>query len=656
MLSQAVIELENKLLKLSNISYNSIDSLMRKIIKSYNITAKELHNAFKQKNKKTPDDWIKGKMKKLQEDHKEIASGEKKDDEGYMARNELDSIERAIKNLRKSIKSGNQQLPAWVQSKITKAADYIDTASEYLESDEKVDEETRRLPGTRGTILHGSETKVAPSTGAKALTPSGAAQLGPKAQELQKKEAQKVNLPPFVKTQKEEISLVEKILGEEKCGKGMYWCNTDKVCKPLQGMKVPGQKIKPTEVGIGKPVSEGSCNHTKKGKSCPVHGMDQCPMSEERDPKGPVKSYKSPEEIAKKHGVSVEQIKKQLEIGTKVEFEHTTSKSSARITALQHLDEKPDYYTKLKKMETQKESNIVRDMNGNVYAEFIDIIKSGSIEEENPCWKGYTQVGMKSKNGKEVPNCVPSKGVPKAKGYKKKDVNEAVRLQAQTGNNIFVTLSWRGKYYTIQLFFPQAKIPSRIEISDEIQKIYPSSRVMTYRVADFKTGEPIVYAYKGGDAGKLGPNKNYVKPMGEQREMEPPRERVGPLTNIDIPQSEREAAKKRILAKVAAKRKEREMKEEVEISEAKKSEMPCNKPKAQAVGDSQTGKSHVVKACSDGQEKLIRFGQRGVKGSPKKEGESKAYASRRNRFQTRHAKNIAKGKMSAAYWANKVKW
>ena len=90
--------------------------------------------------------------------------------------------------------------------------------------------------------------------------------------------------------------------------------------------------------------------------------------------------------------------------------------------------------------------------------------------------------------------------------------------------------------------------------------------------------------------------------------------------------------------------------------EAKKSEMKCNSPKAEPVGDSLTGKSHVVKACEGGKEKLIRFGQRGVKGSPKKEGESKAYASRRNRFQTRHAKNIAKGKMSAAFWANKVKW
>ena len=92
------------------------------------------------------------------------------------------------------------------------------------------------------------------------------------------------------------------------------------------------------------------------------------------------------------------------------------------------------------------------------------------------------------------------------------------------------------------------------------------------------------------------------------------------------------------------------------MTEAKKSEMKCNSPKSEPVGDSLTGKSHVVKACENGKEKLIRFGQRGVKGSPKKEGESKAYASRRNRFQTRHAKNIAKGKMSAAYWANKVKW
>jgi hypothetical protein len=77
---------------------------------------------------------------------------------------------------------------------------------------------------------------------------------------------------------KEQLSLVEKILNEENCGKGMYWCNTNKECKPLPtGFDVPGQKIKPTEVGIGKPV-EGSCNHTKKGKVCPKHGMKDCTL------------------------------------------------------------------------------------------------------------------------------------------------------------------------------------------------------------------------------------------------------------------------------------------------------------------------------------------------------------------------------------------
>lgn len=67
-------------------------------------------------------------------------------------------------------------------------------------------------------------------------------------------------------------------------------------------------------------------------------------------------------------------------------------------------------------------------------------------------------------------------------------------------------------------------------------------------------------------------------------------------------------------------------------------------------------KSHIVVAKVGSKVKTIRFGQQGVSGSPKKAGESKAYAARRRAFKARHAKNIAKGKMSAAYWADKVKW
>jgi hypothetical protein len=77
---------------------------------------------------------------KIHEDHKEIASGKKKDEEGYMARVEFDQIERAINILRSKIKKGDQQIPAWVQSKITRAADFIDTAADYMSSEEEVSE------------------------------------------------------------------------------------------------------------------------------------------------------------------------------------------------------------------------------------------------------------------------------------------------------------------------------------------------------------------------------------------------------------------------------------------------------------------------------------------------------------------------------------
>jgi hypothetical protein len=67
-------------------------------------------------------------------------------------------------------------------------------------------------------------------------------------------------------------------------------------------------------------------------------------------------------------------------------------------------------------------------------------------------------------------------------------------------------------------------------------------------------------------------------------------------------------------------------------------------------------KSHVVVAKQGERVKTIRFGQQGVSGSPKKAGESASYAARRKSFKARHASNISKGKMSAAYWADKVKW
>ena len=90
------------------------------------------------------------------------------------------------------------------------------------------------------------------------------------------------------------------------------------------------------------------------------------------------------------------------------------------------------------------------------------------------------------------------------------------------------------------------------------------------------------------------------------------------------------------------------------MAKAEKGKMKCNSPKRTP---SHPKKSHIVKACSDGKEKIIRFGEQGANtaGKPKK-GESEAMKKKRKSFKARHAKNIAKGKMSAAYWADKVKW
>ena len=75
-----------------------------------------------------------------------------------------------------------------------------------------------------------------------------------------------------------------------------------------------------------------------------------------------------------------------------------------------------------------------------------------------------------------------------------------------------------------------------------------------------------------------------------------------------------------------------------------KKTLKCNKPRRTPKHKT---KSHVVKACSAGKEKIIRFGQ---------QGESARMKAKRKSFKARHGRNIAKGKMSAAYWADKVKW
>jgi hypothetical protein len=134
----------------------------------------------------------------------------------------------------------------------------------------------------------------------------------------------------------------------------------------------------------------------------------------------------------------------------------------------------------------KEEDVTIEDADGNTFAEVVDIIKPEPI-------KGF-----------------------------KSQVNEATRIQSQTGNVIGVTLNWRGKYYSLKMFFPQVKLPTRKEINDELQKVYPGSVVIYHTVSEIQPGQPLIQVCgpQGGSLAKPGPNKNYVKPMGEEVEVD----------------------------------------------------------------------------------------------------------------------------------------
>ena len=309
--------------------------------------------------------------------------------------------------------------------------------------------------------------------------------------------------------------------------------------------------------------------------------------------------------------------------------------------------------------------------------ERMSIIDNNSLTEEvkkptgklkDACWKGYTAVGTKKKNGKTVPNCVP--------------MDE--RFESEVADREEGTTSLR-KTYEKNTPGQKKKIAKKkkkiIAKEDNMPPLWyglnpDGSNYMGPEA--FTSVSPYPMLGTGGSylglaesivvwALKPETQSNFVKKYGDLAEQKLVETMVAlneSLEDRDIStvpktfQQLREYVDKVNIMGTVPSVSQYKDGDFVEEGSAKvdKASMKCNKPRAQATGDSLTGKSHVVKACAGGKEKIIRFGQRGVKGSPKKEGESKAYANRRKRFKARHSKNIKKGKMSAAWWANKVKW
>ena len=168
-------------------------------------------------------------------------------------------------------------------------------------------------------------------------------------------------------------------------------------------------------------------------------------------------------------------------------------------------------------------------------------------ELDEKCWKGYEKKGMKTMFGKRYPNCVKKEETEVVEGkystgeiykkgtaphrdpvtgekyykelYKKKgmvktaeevEIEEAAILPRKTGQIVKVLLTFRGKMYAIQMFFPSIVKPSRAEVQDQIEKVYPGGKVRSYDISDYEPGQPLLHT-EATDPTDLDPVRQAMK-------------------------------------------------------------------------------------------------------------------------------------------------
>ena len=157
--------------------------------------------------------------------------------------------------------------------------------------------------------------------------------------------------------------------------------------------------------------------------------------------------------------------------------------------------------------------------------EFTDLITAEEeMKEAKKCWPGYEKKGTQKLFGKTYNRCVKAeethvdvcshtdKGMDCPIHGKKscpslvKDVKEATTLPRKTGQIIRVFLTFRGKLYIIQMFFPSVVKPSRAEVQAQIEKVYPGGKVRNYDVSDYEPGQPLLQTEGAAWTKKAGKN------------------------------------------------------------------------------------------------------------------------------------------------------
>ena len=164
------------------------------------------------------------------------------------------------------------------------------------------------------------------------------------------------------------------------------------------------------------------------------------------------------------------------------------------------------------------------EFQGFTEAQIAALEEIGAIElneKGQKCWKGYEKKGTKKMFGKTYNNCVKKEDVELTDAYGEtfaviddvvkpeplkpttsdiqwemlddmEAMTEATRLPSKNGRILMVVVTWRGKSFSVKMFFPQTTMPTRTEIEAEIQKLYPGGRVMYVSGALVQPGEPLI--------------------------------------------------------------------------------------------------------------------------------------------------------------------
>jgi len=300
----------------------------------------------------------------------------------------------------------------------------------------------------------------------------------------------------------------------------------------------PKKKTRKEEIDLVSLIEKNNCNHTKEGVNCPCHGKKRCPVV--------IESKDHEYSMARSELSTIISAAKRLKTKMAKGEGNVEAWVQSKITkAADYLDSAADYvdsgemneesdkkgkgsgtkdacYHKVKSRYrvwpsayasgalvkcrkvgaanwgNKSESITIDDVDGKPSFEVTDLIQADPLkstkgivdkildEAGKKCWPGYEKKGTQTLFGKKYNRCV------KVKKEEVEDLDEAVRIPAQTGNIILVNLNWRGKYYMMKIFFPHTTKPNRGEVQSQIEKVYPGAKVQSYQVSDIKPGDPLI--------------------------------------------------------------------------------------------------------------------------------------------------------------------